>query len=133
MDLSVPVFHGRNIMNEIVTVELSGDLARRARAMAAQVNRPFEEMLVHWIDQAVSEPAVELLPDDQVLFLCDLQLSPDQQEELSKLLNCQREGQLTDAERPRLDELMRIYRHGMIRKAQALQTAVARGLKPRLN
>ncbi len=75
---------------------------------------------------------MELLPDDQVLALCDAQMDTRQQKELSGLLAQHREGQLSDSERHRLDELMRIYRCGLVRKARALQVAVARGLKPRL-
>ena len=56
-----------------------------------------------------------------------------QQEELSELLARNREGALTDAERDRLDGLMRVYRRGLVRKGQALKTAVARGLKPPLS
>jgi hypothetical protein len=116
-----------------VTVELPEELARRAQAVAAQTSRRLEDVLVEWIDRAVTEPAVESLPDDQVLRLCDAQLERNQQEELSDLLARNREGVLPNAERARLDELMGIYRRGLVRKAQALKTAVARGLKPPLN
>ena len=43
-----------------------------------------------------------------------------------------RDGLLQEPERRRLDDLMRVYRRGLVRKAQALRTAVARGLRPRL-
>jgi hypothetical protein len=120
-------------MGERVTVELPEELAQRARAVAAQTRRRFEDVLVEWIDRAGSEPAVELLPDDEVLALCDAQMEVAQQQELSDFLARNREGLLQEAERERLDELMRIYRRGLVRKAQALKTAVARGLRPRLN
>jgi SRSO17 transposase len=56
---------------------------------------------------------------------------PDaQQRELSDLLARQREGQLADTERPRLDALLDAYRRGMVRKARALKVAVERGLQP---
>jgi hypothetical protein len=73
------------------------------------------------------------LPDDQVLALCDLQMEAVQQEELSDLLAGHREGHLGEAERARLDELMHLYRHGLVGKAQALKVAVERGLRPPLN
>jgi hypothetical protein len=53
-------------------------------------------------------------------------------EELSRLLAGNREGSLAEAEPARLDELIRLYRRGLVRKAQALRIAVARGLGPRL-
>ena len=42
-------------------------------------------------------------------------------------------GQQQEDERARLDALMRSYRRGMVRKAQALKVAVERGLQPPLN
>jgi hypothetical protein len=119
-------------MGERVTLELPEDLARRARAAAAQSQLRFEEALVRWIDRAVAEPPVESLSDADVLALCDGQMDAGQQEELSDLLARNREGQLQGEESGRLDELMRVYRRGLVRKAHALQVAVARGLRPRL-
>jgi hypothetical protein len=120
-------------MSEKVTLELPEELAERARAVAAQTRRRVEDVLLEWIDRAGGEPAVELLPDDQVLALCDSQMEPGQEEELSDLLARNRERLLQGAERDRLDELMRVYRRGLLRKARALKTAVERGLRPRLS
>jgi hypothetical protein len=119
-------------MSERVTVELPGELAERVRTVAAQTHRPLEAVIVEWLDRAVAEPAVELLSDDQLLALCDGQWDTQPQEELSDLLARNREGLLLPAERERLDGLMRLYRKGLVRKAQALHVAVARGLRPRL-
>ncbi len=119
-------------MSEKVTVEIPEDLAQRARAVAAQTSRRFEEVLVEWIDRAGAEAPVDSLSDDELLALYERQLDGAQQEELSDLLARNREGKLPDAQRDRLDQLMGIYRRAMVRKAQALKTAVARGLKPRL-
>jgi hypothetical protein len=120
-------------MSEMVTVELPDEIARRVRAVAAHSNRRFEEVLVDWIDRATVEPTLELLPDDQLLSLCDSQLDTERQEELSELLTRNREGQLQEAERSKLDELMLEYRRGLLRKAQALRIAVGRGLRSRLS
>lgn len=89
--------------------------------------------MVEWIDRAVTEPAVDFLPDEQVLAVCEAQLDEELQEELSDLLARKREGQLSEADRGRLDALMQVYRRGLVRKAQAWKVAVARGLKPPLN
>jgi hypothetical protein len=62
-----------------------------------------------------------------------MQMSDAEQAELSELLARQREGALSDDERGRLDALMRSYRQGMVRKAQALKVAVERGLQPPLS
>lgn len=54
--------------------------------------------------------------------------------EWSDLLAGNREGQLNDAEFiKKLDELMQVYRHGLLRKARAFKVAVERGLKPAIN
>jgi hypothetical protein len=119
-------------MTEKVTLELPKELAQHARTVAAETRRPFEEVLLEWMDRAGGERAVESLPDADLLALCDRELDAGQQEELSDLLAGSREGLLQDAQRDRLEELMRVYRRALVRKAQALSTAVARGLKPRL-
>ena len=116
-------------MSEVVTLELPDDLVKRARAVAARTNRPFNEVLVEWINRAGAEPSIELLPDDQLLALCDSQLEAAPQKQLSDLLARNRKNQISEAERQRLDELMNIYRRGLLQKAQALRVAVARGLK----
>jgi hypothetical protein len=120
-------------MAEIVTLELPETLAKRAKEIAALTNRRIEDVLVEWIDRASTELPVESLPDDWVLALCDMQMEPEQQEALSNFLDRNREGQLNDGEGNQLDELMQVYRSGLVRKARALKVAVDRGLKPALN
>ena len=120
-------------MSEIVTLEVPDELAERARAVATQTHRPLEEVLLAWLARVAADVPVEELPDAEVLALRDLQLGEDEQTELGTLLAHQREGALSDAERVRLDALMRSYRQGMVRKAQALKVAVDRGLQPPLN
>jgi hypothetical protein len=84
-------------------------------------------------DSASTEAPVEQLPNDQVLALADSKMNEVQETELSDLLARQREGTLDRTSRVRLTELMDIYRHGMVRKAQAIQVAVERGLRSPLN
>jgi hypothetical protein len=119
-------------MSETVTLEIPAELAQKARALAAATNRRFEEALVEWIGRAVSEPAVESLGDKELLALCEDKLDSLRQEEMSRLLARHREGELHEAERARLDELMLDYRRGLVLKARALKEAVARGLRPAL-
>ena len=117
-------------MSETVTLALPEPLAQSARAVATQTNRRLEDVLIEWLDRAATDLPVESLPDEQVLALRDLQMPDAQQRELSDLLARQREGQLADTERPRLDALLDAYRRGMVRKARALKVAVERGLQP---
>ena len=120
-------------MAEVITLELPDELASKIKDIAANSQRRLEDILVEWIDHAASEPPLEVLPEEQILALCELQMENELQDELSNLLAQNREGLLEETKQQRLDELMQIYRHGLIRKAQALQIAVVRGLKPPLN
>ncbi|KAB8314889.1 hypothetical protein SD81_033270 [Tolypothrix campylonemoides VB511288] len=120
-------------MAEIITLELPERLAQQAKEIAALTHRRLEDVLVEWIDRAITELPVESLPDEQVLVLCDLQMEREQQEVFSDLLARNQEGQLNDAEVKRLDDLMEVYRRGLVRKARAMKVAVERGLKPAFN
>jgi hypothetical protein len=46
-------------------------------------------------------------------------MEPEQQEALSDFLVRNREGQLDNEETNQLDELMQVYRGGLVRKARA--------------
>ncbi|HMQ52467.1 MAG TPA: hypothetical protein PKE64_22985 [Anaerolineae bacterium] len=121
-------------MAEMITLELPETLAQRARTEASRTNRRIEEVLVDWLSQLeMAEPPVDSLSDEQVLALSDAQLEPPQSDELSDLLALNREGRLEDTARRRLDELMRLYRVGLVRKAQALKVAIDRGLRAPLS
>jgi hypothetical protein len=116
-------------MAETVTLQMPSDLVRRARAVAERTGRRFEDVLVSWISP---DGSPERLSDEEVLALCDAQMPENEQQQLSELLDRQREGLLGPPDRPRLDELMDNYRRGLVRKAQALRVAVSRGLRPPL-
>jgi hypothetical protein len=80
------------------------------------------------MEKCGNEKPVEALPDGEVLALTELQLAPEQQSHLNELLERNREGILDSEGQRQLDELMRIYEDGLLRKAQALRVAVERGL-----
>ena len=120
-------------MSETIVLELPDRLARSTREIATRTQRRLEDLLVDWIDRTISDLPIESLPDSQVLALGDLQMTNAQQEQLGKLLARNREGWLTSDDRRRLDELMQVYRRGLVRKAQAIHVAVQRGLRPPLS
>jgi hypothetical protein len=120
-------------MAEIVTLQLPETLAQKAKEIAAFTHRRLEDVLLEWIDRAITELPVESLPDEQVLAMCDMQMETEQQELFSDLLARNREGQLNNTEVRQLDELMQVYRRGLVNKARALKVAVERGLKPPIN
>jgi hypothetical protein len=115
-------------MSQQITLQISDEVARRATTIATQTERSVEEVLTAWLDKLVSEVPVEVLPDSEIISLTQLQLTEQQQDALSHLLSLNREDALDSAGRHQLDELMRLYEHGLLRKAQALRVAVHRGL-----
>ena len=116
-------------MSDQITIQVSDHVVRRAAEIAAREHRAVEDVLAEWLDQLVNEPPVASLSDGEVMALTKMQLTPDQDTELTALLEDNREGALDDQARQRLDELMRVYEHGLLRKAQALRVAVERGLR----
>ena len=116
-----------------ITLEIPEEVVREARAVAERTGQNIEAILAAWLDKMAAELPVESLSDERVLELCDLQMSAAQQAELSDLLAQNREQQLDQNAMMRLEILMRIYRQGMVRKAEALKVAVQRGLRPPLS
>lgn len=114
---------------EQVVLAIPRALVQRAERVAQHTQRSLEAVLAEWLDRAFAELPVETLDDDDLLALCDLELSRSEQEELSSLLAKNREGQLDEAGKALLDERMSAYDQRLLRKAQALREAVARGLR----
>jgi hypothetical protein len=119
-------------MSEVLILEIPEDLARQVRALADATNRRPEDVVVDWISHAVAEPPLQTFDDASLLALCDAMLEPDLQAELSDLLERAGSGELEQAERVRLDQLMTLYRRGLVLKARAWKEAVERGLRPPL-
>lgn len=116
-------------MHELIAIPVSERVVRQARHTAIQSQKQIEEILADWLERTIVEMPVETLSDEEILQLCDLQLTAQQQNALSDLLAKNSEGALQARERFDLDELMRVYEQGLLRKAQALKEAVQRGLR----
>ncbi len=116
-------------MSAEITIQISERVVNQATQVAAQSQRRIEDVLAGWLEQAITDLPVDALPDEEVLALTELQLTSNQQRTLSDLLTRNRENTLQPKERRQLDELMHTYEHGLLRKAQALRTAVQRGLR----
>jgi hypothetical protein len=117
---------------QLITLEIPESLAQKVRDFAQLTDRPIEAVVLEWLDLASVDLAVESLSDQQVSALCDSEMSSEQQLRLSELLEKNRENTLTQSQREELDQLMQVYRRGLLRKAQALKVAVDRGLRPAL-
>jgi hypothetical protein len=116
------------IMSQQITIEVSEQVVRQAMQVAAQTERSVEEVLASWLEAAAGERPVEELSDKEVLALAESRLTGEQQVALDELLARNREDMLGAEEKKQLDELMRLYEHGLLRKSQALRVAVQRGL-----
>ena len=75
-----------------------------------------------------SLPPIAELSDKGVLALTKREMPATQDRRLSHLLNQQLAGKLAGAEQIELISLMQVYQEGLLRKAQALNEAVRRGL-----
>lgn len=113
-----------------ITLTLPADTLSSARALAAQTNRRVEEVIEEWVANGANSVPLNILSDEQILALADQTMSHQEQERLSALLDKNRENSLRASEKVELDELMLIYRQGLIRKAEAIKIAVQRGIKP---
>ena len=114
---------------EQVVLTLPSAIVRSAKQIATRTQRPLETVLAEWLDRAAAELPVDALDDASLLLLCDLRLSSAEQAELDALLAANREGELDDAGKSRLDACMQAYDRQLLRKSQALREAVARGLR----
>lgn len=76
------------------------------------------------------ETPVEALPDEELLACANQQLAPEKRQQMVVLLEAHHERDLTEDERAQLDALMQGYRRDLVRKAQAVQVAIERGLLP---
>ena len=117
-------------MTQSMTLEIATAVVDRARAVAERTGRRCEDVLADWLER--DGPPTAELSDAEVLILCDSQMPANEQEQLSDLLWRQREEQLEAKDRPRLEQLLDVYRHRLLRKAEALRVAVSRGLRPPL-
>jgi hypothetical protein len=122
-------------MQTQVTLTLPDNLYRSAERLAAGVKQPVQSVLTDVLSAALGvwdaeEESLRSWSDEQVLALCASQMSPQQSERLSELLDKQQAGQLITDEHIELWALTRIYELGQLRKAEALAEAVRRGLLP---
>ncbi len=120
-------------MSQTVILELPDDVIHHAQSIAEHSQQRIEDVLRAWIDQAAANVPLELLSNQQILALCDAQLSQTEQQMLSALLYQQREHTLDPNQKQQLQSLLQTYRHAMLRKAEALKVAVERGLRPALS
>jgi hypothetical protein len=124
-------------MSTQVTLTLPDETYRRAENLARLTGRSIADVLADTLDislQALSSASVSSKPvvelsDAEVLTLADSQMETAQATRFNQLLDKQQAGKLLDTERAELLALMQVYQEGLLRKAQALNEAVKRGLR----
>lgn len=117
-------------MSTEVTLTLPEPVYRSAERLAEGSQRSLKNVLTEVLSEALSaweDERITSLDDEELLRLCDLQMSPEQSQRLSQLLEKQRERQLAEDERPELWALMRVYERALVRKSEALAEAAERG------
>ena len=115
-------------MKKRVTLNLSDDILQRALEIAARSQRELEDVLEEWIDRYADDLPVDTLSDDELMRLIAFEMNIIQKQELRNLLYAHRMRKLTDEESTRMDNLLQIYRRGIVRRAKAMEIAIARGL-----
>lgn len=112
-----------------ITLELSNSAYEQARGISKRIGKPIEAVLSDWVNRFADDAPIDLLSDEEVLALADAMMPQNQQDELNALLALNSEGQISSEQQARLDELMDIYHHLLLRKAEAIAVAVERGLR----
>jgi hypothetical protein len=124
-------------MSTQITLTLPDETYRRAVHLARLTSRNIADVLADTIDISLQPLGAELtmgkpvseLSDAEVLAVAESQMEPTQDRRFSELLDKQQSGILTNSERSELMALMQVYQEGLLRKAQALNEAVQRGLR----
>ena len=122
-----------------IILDLPEHLYHQIENFARLTNQDIPTLLTNTLQYSI--PALSLvtadplstLSDQKILALTQLQLHPEQDLRLSELLDRQQAGLLSSQEEPELQNLLKLYQDGLVRKATALQEAVQRGLIPPLS
>lgn len=113
-------------------VEIEEAVLQRARVLARRFGCDIEDVLSEWVGDYADHMPVDLLPNEEILMLCEYEVNPSHAYELRYLLDSYRERALSDQENTRLDDLLATYRRALVRKSQAIQVAQTRGLTVKL-
>lgn len=122
-------------MSTQLTLELPENLLARAKSIANRAGQSVNDLLAESIELslkpwgATQEADIHEAGDDDVLKACAFELSSEDDQRLSQLLQRQQAEALSVSEQSELASLMQVYQEGLVRKAEALREAVRRGLR----
>lgn len=120
-----------------VTVNLPDNVYLHATRLAQLMNSDLANVLAETIEGALAPlgtteldltPVTEL-SNQELLATSELRMDEKQGKRLGQLLARQENGTLNEADRHQLVALMQVYHECLVRKAQALNEAVRRGLR----
>ncbi|MDX1944835.1 MAG: hypothetical protein SFU86_05450 [Pirellulaceae bacterium] len=117
-------------------INLSSIASRQIAAKAAFEGRPLEVYIVEILDEEIArsprkdQQHLSSLSDVEVLAMADLQMTDEQSERMSELLELNRESRLSSDQRGELDILLKLYSIGTLQKAKGWAEVVRRKLRP---
>jgi hypothetical protein len=130
-----------NFMATQITLNLPDEIYQKAEHFAQLTNRNIADILTQVITLSLSPissqsiltnslevASIASLADEEIIALTDLEMEPEQDQQLSELLYNQQAGTLTNTEHSELLALIQIYQEKLLLKAQALREAVQRDL-----
>lgn len=115
-------------MNQEITLTIPENTWLYAKAVANRSKQKIEDVLINLIEKGSSEVNLEKLSDSEILALTKMSISTQKQERLSDLLFKNRESKLNKKEQEELDLMVEICELNNLKKAEAIQIAVKRGL-----
>lgn len=120
-------------MANSVTIMLSDETYHRVQRFAQMIGQSLGEVIANAVETTIPDVAdthpIADLTDKEILLLCEVQMSDDDDMLHSRLLDKQQAGLLTDGEQAELWRLTQLYQILLLRKSQALAEAVKRGLR----
>jgi hypothetical protein len=121
-------------MSSQVVVTLPDPILKSAASVARRSGRAVEEILAEAITTVLgpgeepNEKPIESWTDEEVLAAARSIMDPSQDSRLGDLLKRQQDSALAPSEVTELTSLVRVYEHGLLRKADGVREAVRRKL-----
>ncbi|CAN5513059.1 hypothetical protein BH10CHL1_BH10CHL1_29600 [soil metagenome] len=113
-------------MSTSTTLEIPQHIASEAERLAKRIQARPDAILKRCIADGMAEQSVNTLFDPAAFESSQMNLTMMQQAELTDLAGRREQG-LSGVEHFRLDELLRLYRQNLVRKAQAITDWLADG------
>jgi hypothetical protein len=110
-------------MSHVVLLDLPDELIQRAQAVTAYTHRVVDDVLAEWLSQAAMDVSPDQLPDDEVLALCDMELTADEQRDVWYLVAFAGIAGLP------VERITALRRGRVIDKARAMAVAADRHLR----